>query len=275
MPNAKDYKEHPAQKFLILGKAGSGKTSQFLTLPGTKFIYCFDPNAILTLRGEDVEYEEFLPDDLSLKLTSLSKDRMKTIPAKDRAATKSGADLYTKWEADFETRIADGFFDKIDNIGFDSFTTLSDMVMDGVLAINGRAGQWPQQDDYGPQMLALTNIVRTATSMGKRVYFTGHIETKVNDVTKKVVNEPVMTGRLRSKLPILFSEILICAAESDGKGNTNYTIQNRPDRYFDSVRSSRKDAQFKDDVTLDWSKPLNKQGIASLYNLTEGGKSKT
>ena len=55
MPNAKDSHAKVAHKILILGKTGSGKTTQFLTLPGKKFIYLFDPNAILTLQdGSDL-----------------------------------------------------------------------------------------------------------------------------------------------------------------------------------------------------------------------------
>lgn len=265
MKNAKDYHEHRAHKFLVLGKTGSGKTSGFLTLPGKKFLYCFDSNAILTIQGQDVDYEEYLPDDLSLKLTSLSKETMKKIPAKSRPAKDSGASLYRKWEEDFEDKLRDGFFDSYDVIGIDSFTTLSDLVMDGVLALNGRPGTWPNLDDYGPQMLTLTNICRTLVSLGKTVYFTGHIETRQDETTKRIMNQPVMTGRLKSKLPLLFSEILITEAQTDMKGNVSFNIQTRPDRYNDSVRCTLKNASFKEDVTIDWNKPVVGQGIGGLY----------
>ena len=79
MPNAKDYTDLATPKFLVLGKTGAGKTAGFLTIPGKKFIYCFDPNSILTLRGHDVDFEEFLPDDLSMKVTSLSEKT--TVPS--------------------------------------------------------------------------------------------------------------------------------------------------------------------------------------------------
>ena len=73
MPNARDAHETSAHKFFLLGDTGAGKTAQFLTLPGKKFIYLFDPNAILTLRGHDVDYEEYLPDRLNLSVKSLAK----------------------------------------------------------------------------------------------------------------------------------------------------------------------------------------------------------
>lgn len=267
MPNAKDKIAGNKPKFLLLGKTGSGKTSQLLTLPGKKFTYCFDPNAIETLKGFDIDYEEFLPDSLSLKVTSLSKERVGKLPANQRPHAEAGSDLYVRWETDFETRLKEGFFDSYDVIGMDSFTTLSDMVMDRVLALNGRAGQWPQMDDYGPQMLTLTSIVRTLMSMNKIIFFTGHVETIKDELTSRIMNQPVMTGRLKSKLPLLFSEILVCEAQTDTKGVVNYTVQTKPDRYNDSVRCTVRSANPKELVTIDWSKDPVGQGLARLYNL--------
>ncbi len=268
MPNARDYKQLATPKFLVLGKTGSGKTAGFLTLPGRKFIYCFDPNSILTLRGHDVEFEEFLPEDLSMKVTSLSDKTRKSIPGAQRPAKDAGAKLYNRWEQDFEARLREGFFNDYDAIGFDSFTTLSDMVMDSVLALNGRPGQWPQVDDYGPQMLALTSIIRTTTGLGKTTYFTGHVETRQDEVTSRIMQMPLMTGRLKSKLPLLFSEVLLLSAETDLKGNTTFSAQTRPDRLNDSVRCSLKQPPFKADVTIDWNKPIEGQGLGGLYTQT-------
>lgn len=260
MPNAKDVKQTLPPRILALGQAGSGKTTQFLTLPGKKFAYCFDPNASLSLSGYDVDYEEFLPDKLSLKLTSLKKENQpKTNPNKNK-----GAEVYNSWEADFESKLNEGFFADYDAIMLDSCTTLLDMIMDGVLALNGRGGQWPQQDDYGPQMLAFQNIMRTITSLGKAVYVTGHIEAKQDDLTKRIFMTPLMTGRLRTKVPLLFSETLAFEAASDTKGNVNYIAQTKPDRFTPIVRTSMKGTAFKEDITIDFSKDPIYQGLGGL-----------
>jgi len=260
VPNALDATIPEARKILMLGDTGSGKTAGLLTLKGKKFIYLCDPNALLTLKGHDVDYEEYLPDKLSLKLTSLKKGKG------DQVMSTHGAEVYRAWEDDFETKIQDGFFDDYDIIGIDSYTTLADMVMDGVLAINGRGGQWPQQDDYGPQMLALTNITRTFTALGKTIYFTGHVELKQDDLTKKLIRTPLLTGRLKVKLPLLFSDIFFCQAESDVKGNVNYTIQTKPSRQNTLVRTTLKNAMANDDVTIDWTKPVEGQGLQAIFD---------
>ena len=75
MPNAKDAEVSPVESILAIGTTGVGKTTQFLTLPGKKFIYLFDPNALRSLAGHDVDYEEFRIDsmDLDLSVKSLKK----------------------------------------------------------------------------------------------------------------------------------------------------------------------------------------------------------
>jgi len=262
MPNAKDAQLQAMPRIISLGLAGSGKTTQFLTFPGKKFAYLFDPNAINSLRGYDVDYEEFLPDKLSLSLTSLSKEGQKR--AGNNPNKNKGAELYRAWEADFEDKLKNNFFADYSWIMIDSSTTLLDMIMDGVLAINGRGGQWPQQDDYGPQMLAFQNIIRTITSMNCGVYLTGHIEAKQDDLTKRIFYAPLMTGRLKTKIPLLFSEMLTLSAEGDKNGNVNYLVQTKPDRLTPSIRTSMKGCEFKEDITIDFSRDIVGQGLAGL-----------
>jgi hypothetical protein len=257
MPSALTAGETAKPKFLLLGDTGSGKTTQLLTLPGKKFAYLFDPNAILSLQGHDVDYEEFLPDRLNLSIKSLKKD------VGDKT-TNFKNDLYVDWEKDFNDKLNSGFFDKYDVIAMDSATTFLDLIMDRILTINGRAGAWPQQDDYGPQMLAFTNVCRSLMSMNKIIFMTGHLEVKQDQLTQRIFRTPMMTGRLRTKIPLLFSDIFICEAENDGRGKVTHKIQTVPDRMTTTVRTSFKNLQAMEDVTLDFKKPLEGQGIGKL-----------
>ena len=266
MPNAKDAKEIAAHRILVLGDTGGGKTTQFLTLPGKKFAYLFDSNALLSLKGYDVDYEEFLPDRLNLNIHSLSKDK-----GGDRVSAHKN-DMFTEWQKDFEGKVDSGFFDQYDAICFDSATTLLDLIMDRILTINGRAGQWPQQDDYGPQMVAFTNICRTLTSLGKTVYMTGHLEMRQEDLSKRIYRQPMMTGRLRTKIPLLFSDIFVAEAQNDGKGNISHVFQTVPDKITTTVRTSIKGLDPYEDVTLDFSKPLEGQGLGHILALEKEGK---
>lgn len=264
MPNAKDLHGIQQHKFLMLGPTGSGKTSQILTLPGKKFIYVFDPNALLSLRGHDIEYEEYLPSNLSLDVRSLKKDN----PKSDKLMATRDSEIYLDWEKSFDAKVESGYFDNFDVIGLDSCTTFLDLIMDRILTINGRPGQFPGQDDYGPQMVAFTNVMRTLNGLGKMVYVTGHLKTDQHELTKKILRQPMMTGQLREKIPLLFSDVLVTSAENDGKGNISYTIQTVADREV-IARTSIKGLNPVEDVTLDWSKPLDNQGLGGLLRWEE------
>ncbi len=262
MANAKEGSTNATHKILLLGDTGSGKTTQLLTLPTPRFAYLFDPNAILSLKGFDVEYEEFLPDRLNLSVRSLKKD------VGDRTTSHKN-DLYVEWERDFNQKLDSGFFDSFSTIALDSATTLLDLIMDRVLTVNGRAGQWPQQDDYGPQMLAFTSIIRTLTSLNKTVLVTGHIEVKQDNLTQRIFRSPMMTGRLKTKIPLLFSDIFGCETEVDSKGNKRHRIQTTPDRLTATIRTSIKNLEPFEDVTLDFSRDLTTQGIGGLLKLEQ------
>jgi len=150
-----------------------------------------------------------------------------------------------------------GYFDNFDNICFDSFTTFSDVVMDRILKLNGRAGKFPQQDDWGGQMQTITNVVRTYAAMDKVLLFTAHEEFKQDGDTGRMVNIILLTGRLRVKLPLLFSEMLHTECTSTAE-KIGYQVQTRPDRYNPAIRCTMRDLKMFQDVTIeDWDNPQN------------------
>ena len=257
MPNAKDATGIIQHRILTLGDTGSGKTSQILTLPGRKYCYLFDSNALLSLRGYDVDYEEVLPSTVSAAASSLKKG------LGDKRGTVT-SDVFQVFEAEFDERLKSSFFEPYDWICMDSSTTLLDLIMDRILTINGRFGQWPNVDDFGPQMLAFTNICRTLTGLGKSIYMTGHLETKQDQVTQKITTRPMMTGRLVGKIPLLFSDVFYTDAALDDKGHVNYRIQTVPSGTNRNIRCSIKGLEPFEDVSIDFSKDPAGQGIGGI-----------
>lgn len=254
MPNAKILDIHSGgkPKFLLVGSTGGGKTAQIVTLPGRTFAYLFDPSALSTLRGFDIEYETFFPEKVNISAQSLTKGKgdKPVSGAKDDAST-----VYREWEEDFETKLASNYFDAYDNIAFDSFTTFSDIVMDRILAINGRPGHFPQQDDWTAQMASITNVVRTLVGMNKLLLFTAHDEFKQDEVSKRMQNTLVLTGRLKIKLPLLFSEIWHMDSNSTAE-KVSYVAQTRADRLNPTIRCTIRDMDMYPDMTIkDWKRP--------------------
>ena len=259
MPNAKNAtaEEVGLPKFLLVGSTGSGKTAQMITLPGKTFAYLFDPSALATLKGYDIDYEMFVPGKINLGAVSLSKGKS------DQKTKTDAPDIYTAWASHADKMVETNGFDKYDNICFDSFTTFSDIVMDRILKLNGRVGQFPQQDDWGGQMQTITNCVRTFVSMNKTLLFTAHDEFKQDDVTSRMQNIILLTGRLRVKLPLLFSEILHMECASTAT-EIKYQAQTRPDRLNPAIRCTFKGLEMYEDMTIeDWDKPQD-YGLGKL-----------
>lgn len=264
MPNAQDTTVAKHKTIFMIGDTGSGKTTQFLTLSGKKYLYIFDPNALQSIKGQDIEYDEFLATPVSSAVASLSKS------GKADSPSSTSSDVFRLFEKQFDERTRAGFFDSYDWIGFDSATTLLDLIMDRVLTLNGRFGQWPQQDDYGPQIVAFVNLCRTITAMGKGLYMTGHLEEKQDQKTQRFSIRPMMTGRLIVKIPLLFSEVFVAGSDivnvKDKDGAATYTIQTVRSGTLACCRTSIRGLSPIENVTIDWSKPVVGQGIGGILN---------
>lgn len=113
-------------------------------------------------------------------------------------------------------------------------------------------------------MNTFIKIFRNFASLEKVLYLTAHVEMSQDKVTSKISWQPLMTGRLKVKIPTLFSSLLFAHADTDQSGKTRYVVQTRPDREFPGCRCSLKEVKFKEDVTIDFSKPLEDQGLGRL-----------
>ena len=245
---------------LAVGFAGSGKTTQIGTLPGKKFGYIFDPHARDSLQGVDIEVEEFLPShrEIDMAVKTLKKGHGDAPSMK-----KLEPRVYEDWMDDFIEKSESGFFETIDWLIFDSFTTWSYSILDRLLWLNKRVGSQPQQDDWAAQVNHISNVFRVLASLPCRVYCTAHMDPRKNDVTGRTYNHLLMTGQLRTRIPLLFSNIWVFHSESDVEA-AHFTIQTIPDRENPTVRSSIKGLDMYQDVTLDFSRPLEGQGIGRL-----------
>ena len=257
MPNAQDA-PMTVTTILNVGSTGSGKTTGLLTLPGKKFIYIFDPNALATLRGHDVEYETFIPEHLDLDAVTLRAN------TRDNISKAPTPKTYIEFENHFEKGIENNYFDQFNVIGLDSITTLQDVVMDRIMHLNGRFGKQPEMTDYVATTNTIIKIFRTLLSFNKIVYVTGHIEYKQEEATSKMLNVMDFIGRLRRRLPILFSEVWLSYGDPDKEEKMHYFVRTQQDRYNPYLRCSSRFIDPVEDVTVDWSKPLEGQGIGGL-----------
>ena len=242
--NAKDY-QRDRMRILAIGPAGSGKTTQLRTLPGKKLLFCFEDNALNSLQGDpDIDYQLYLPDVVEIAPRSLSsKQNVRSTPA-----TGEKPNAFDNFVRDFNSLLQDNqkaTFGKYDVIAIDSLTSLSKAVMDSVLWSNNRMGQQPALDDWAAQLNTIENTIRKITSLPKMVYITAHDSLMQDDLTKKIVNELVLTGQLKTRIPMLFSDILKFQCEDE-----KFSMLTQPDRYNVKVRRSLPDLDAVVDVTI-------------------------
>lgn len=262
MANTKNLQGSDHESVLLIGTPGSGKTTQFRTLAahGKMFLYVFDPNALSSLEGADIEYEMFSPDLLDINVRPLS-NKAKA----DRIIQADEPTTYPRWEKHFDEAYNSGFFDKFDYIGIDSFTTFSDAVMDRVLYLNGRLGKQPEQDDWSAQMITIQNVARTLSTLTKLFVATAHEEVRQDELTKRVFWQPVLTGRLRTRIPLLFSNIFRCVSD---QGQWFFdTVSDREHQY---VRTSIKGLEPEIDVTIKDFERAGDYGLGAI--LKKSGK---
>lgn len=243
MPHASAMEKPARNNFLLYGDIGSGKTTAFRTIPGRKFLYMFDPAGLSSIKGtDDIFYEAFMPENISMSVSTLKG-------IKDNQAPRYEAnDVYSKWENDFERRLKanwfadptveiDGVKGGFDAVGFDSITTLNDLLMDRILEINGRSGKQPEISDYGVAANALARIIRNANGQGCFVFFTGHENAAQDKLMKTVKIQLMVAGQLKQKLPILFSDIYHCHAEQVN-GAVKYYADTVPSDMYPTARCS-------------------------------------
>lgn len=269
MPNAKDAELNPTKRILVVGKTGSGKTSQIWSLPGRKFLYVFDPNAMSTLKGCDVDYEEFYPDFLEMDATlkGFNKgSKSDHVPLAGSSRKKPEPHVYMNWVADINKKVDDGFFKNYDWLCIDSATFLSKACMDRQLFINNRYGDIEDLADYRVVGSKLADIFNSLAGYPINMYLTGHLSTFQDDKTKKVETQIYLPGKARSVLPLLFTDVWLAHVDEGEKG-VAYKVRTRPEpRGFQELRCSIQGLETVEDVTLKgFSNPAS-GGIGALLN---------
>ena len=249
------------KKIMAVGMAGSGKTFQIRTLPGRKFVYVFDPNAVESLKGvENIDYVEFYPQatELDATIKGFNKGaKSDNLPA----ASKREPTVYMDWVEDLNARVDAGFFDDYDWLCVDSLTLLYKAVMDRQLYINNRYGSIEDLADYRVVGSKISEVFRSVASLNLGMYFTAHYTSFQDDKTKKITTELYLPGQAKLQLPLLMTDIWLFQAASNGT-TKKWVVQTTPTRQsLQTIRCSKFGVEIEEDVTIT---ATNKQGISRL-----------
>ena len=248
--NAASSEEDSFKKILAVGLAGAGKSFQIPHLPGKKFVYVFDPNAVSSYsKAGDVDYKTFYPQatELDATIKGFNKGaRDDKLPA----ASKREPTVYMDWVNDLNDRVEAGFFEAYDWFCVDSLTLLVKATMDRQLYINNRYGSIEDIADYRVVGSKLAEIFRSVVSLPINIYCTAHYTTFQNDKSKVISTEVYLPGQAKVQLPILMTDIWLFKAGSEGK-NKKFVVQTVPQRNgLQTIRTSRNDLEMEEDITV-------------------------
>ena len=184
---------------IIHGPIKTGKTSLLRTCPKPVFVHSFDPNGTLVLQ-DMIKTGEVLVD------TRFEKED----PFKPTACRL--------WEDEFNYLYRKDFFSQVGTFAIDSMTTWAQIVMYEVikrasLTPKGKkagreTGDAPQENDWLPQMAFIENYMRKFLSLPCHCILLGHSDQPKDREGNPVGDLGIMiTGKLRERVPALFSEI--------------------------------------------------------------------
>lgn len=225
---------------LVYGDFGTGKTYSLRTAPKPVLIHSFDPGGTRSVKTL-IDKGEILADT-----------RFEDEDAQNPTA-------YRLWEDTFDALRATDFFNHIGTYVLDSVTTWTESIMNAILKAERRNGQPPQIQDYQAQMGTIRDAIKVMTGLPCNFIATGHIDTMKDDVTGRIVTGPMVTGKMKAKMPLLFDEIYVSLASRTSSGIEYYFLTQNDGRYKARSRLAE-EGQLELQESQDWKQILRKTG---------------
>jgi len=230
------YAEDQRKKtnFFIYGDKGSGKTTLLTTAPRPILVDSFDDGGTQSIMDE-VTQSWILAD------TRWEKDN------------PENPQNWVAWLTEMDRRRKEGFFDILGTYAIDSLTMLQQLSMNYVLKQKGRKDGIPEtgkgkDNDYVVSQTGIERIINSVLDLPCNVIITAHPDFTKDEDTKIKFIGPAVTGQLKVRLPLMFSEFYYMKSEvayvkqgATMVGQQAYILLTRPDGLFRaSTRLGRK-----------------------------------
>lgn len=183
---------------LVMGLFGAGKTSLLKTCRLPVLIDCFDPRGAVVLRKEVLEGKIFIRsywDERSGKPTE-----------------------YKRWEKAWEEDMKSGFFNLFGTYAIDSMTTFTECLANEIGRREGREAGKLAIQDYNPLYAALKDLVKMSQTQECDFIATGHLVLEKDEVEGRSYAELDTFKRMKSRLPLLFTEKWVITNDVTSKG---------------------------------------------------------
>lgn len=244
---AEMYKEDQrSQTFncILTGATGSGKTHSIRTLRRPILVHSFDPGGVKTLRKDPGFLKDLIVD------TRFEQEDPKTPTAWDA------------WEKEYQKLKRDNIFEQLGTYVIDSATTFAEVLMNAVLKKAGRANGTPQQMDWMVQMNTLQSAIKDFVGLPCDCLLTSHLDFTKDEVTGRLMATPMLTGKLKQKILLLFDEIYVAMAKETARG-TEYSFLTSPTSIYTARTRLGTGGTFEHFEKPDFKHLLKKAGLPS------------
>ena len=220
--------------FFVYGDKGAGKTTLLTTAPRPILVDSFDDGGTQSIIDE-IKQGWILAD------------------ARWERDDPENPTAWRNWLTEMDRRRKEGFFEAIGTYCIDSLTTLQQLSMNRVLKDKGRVSGIPStgkgaDNDYVVSQVGIERVIGTVLDLPCNVIITAHPDLTKDEDTKMKFIGPAVTGQLRTRLPLLFSEFYYMKSEiayikqgATMVGTQTFSVLTRPDGLFRaSTRLGRK-----------------------------------
>lgn len=235
---------------LVGGGTGTGKTFSLRTARQPILIHSFDPDGQVSIRDfiqkggiyVDNRYEQ---DDIKDPKTWLN------------------------WEKEYFRLKTAGVFNQLGTFALDSATTWSATAMNLVLKKAGRPGGTPQQNDYLPAMVMVENAIKDMTSLPCDIILLAHEDPDKDEATGRMFIHPLFIGKLKLRVPLLFSEVYFAQAKETSKG-TEYSFLTQATGMYKARTRLGANGRFEQYEKPDFMYLRGKAGLSTNHLNYEG-----
>lgn len=226
---------------LILGRFGKGKTFSTRTAPAPILIHSFDPGG-----------SKGLIDDI--------RSGRVIVDSSFESESRTSPNAFANWEKTFRKMKADGTFEYIGTYVIDSITTFAESMLYHIVAKAGRPGTIPQLQDYLVQIEMLKAIIKEIAGLPCHFIALGHIIVDKDETTGKMETFPMVTGKLKEYLPLLFDEVYIAETVNTSKG-LEYKFLTAPKGMYNARTRLGSNNRLEKEEIPDFKQILKKVGL--------------
>ena len=210
---------------LIMGLAGSGKTTLLTTGRLPLLVDHFDPRGTVVFRTD--------PTIRSL----IEKGAIVVRPFWNERSTAPTE--YARWEKQWMEDIKSGFLNSFGTYAIDSGTTHLEAMTNYICSKKGR-GDNLQIQDYPVIYNMLRDIIKISSSQECDFLYTGHLVDVENLLTSEITAELDTYSKLKSRVPILFTEKYVMFEKAVPSGNKRLILTGKKGRFRASTQLGAK-----------------------------------